>query len=134
MRSCAVSRRRGSEAATERLCSAGEEALLSLIGAWSQAAEATADARPRRLLATVRGDHQAVELEFVASAGEDNLQDLIFLLSDRPSDVEVERELSLRLLRHYASSVRHQQYHGTDILMVHVDADPEANARHDPTH
>ena len=29
-------------------------------------------------------------------------------------------ELSLRLLRHYASSVHHQQYHGTDIITVRV--------------
>ena len=133
-----AAQRRWPPAATERLCSAGEEALLSLIGAWNQAEETAPpnadDGRPRRLLVTVRGDHQALELEFVASAGEDNLQDLIFLLSDRPGDVDVERELSLRLLRHYASSVRHQQYHGTDILMVHVHADPDANARHDPTH
>ena len=127
--------RRWPEAAIERLCSAGEEALLSLIGAWGEREDpAAASGASRRLLVTARGDAQQMELEFVASAGEDNLQDLIFLLSDRPGDADVERELSLRLLRHYASSVRHQQYHDTDILMVHVDADPEQSARHEPTH
>ena len=35
--------------------------------------------------------------------------------------------VSLRLLRHHASSVHHQQYHDTDIVTVRVDpprADP----------
>ena len=30
------------------------------------------------------------------------------------------REISFRLLRHYASSVRHQKYHGVDIVTVSV--------------
>ncbi len=123
--------RRWSEAGAERLGAAGEEAFLSLMGAWSEVdAEAPSS---RRLLVTVRGDHQEAELEFVASAGADNLQDLIFLLSDQPGDVDVERELSLRLLRHYATSVRHQQYHNTDILIVQVHADPAARTRRGQT-
>ena len=32
----------------------------------------------------------------------------------------VEEEVSLRLLRHYASSVRHQQFHDTDVVTVRV--------------
>ena len=35
----------------------------------------------------------------------------------------IEHELSLRLLRHYASSVQHQQYHDTDVLTVTVGSD-----------
>ena len=31
-------------------------------------------------------------------------------------------EVSFRLLRHYASSVRHRKYHGIDIVTVQVDA------------
>ena len=34
----------------------------------------------------------------------------------------VEQEISLRLLRNYASSVRHQQFHDTDIITVRVEA------------
>ena len=30
-------------------------------------------------------------------------------------------EFSFRLLRHYASSVRHRKYHGIDIVAVRVD-------------
>ena len=31
-------------------------------------------------------------------------------------------EIPLRLLRHYAASVRHQQYHDTDVVTVRVEA------------
>ena len=40
----------------------------------------------------------------------------------RSDDLLMEREVSLRLLRHIASSVRHQQFHDTDIVTVRVDA------------
>ena len=40
----------------------------------------------------------------------------------QPDEGPVEREVSLRLLRHLASSVHHQQYHDTDILTVRVAA------------
>ena len=43
------------------------------------------------------------------------------LLSERAADTPVEEELSLRLLRHYAASVRHQQYHDTDVITVRVE-------------
>ena len=36
-------------------------------------------------------------------------------------DVQDGREIWFRLLRHYASSVRHQKYHGVDIVTVNVD-------------
>ena len=54
-------------------------------------------------------------LEFIAAAGKETLQDRMGLLADRPDDVLMEREVSLRLLRHLASSVRHQQFHDSDI-------------------
>ena len=38
------------------------------------------------------------------------------------TDDAPEREVSLRLLRHLASSVHHQQYHDTDIVTIRVDA------------
>ena len=40
-------------------------------------------------------------------------------LSERAETPE-ESELSFRLLRHYASSVRHRQYHGIEIVTVKV--------------
>jgi len=46
--------------------------------------------------------------------------------ADRPDDVLMEREVSLRLLRHIASSVRHQQFHDSDIVTVRVEV-PETD-------
>ena len=43
-------------------------------------------------------------------------------LQQQDEEIVQESELSLQLLRHYATSVRHQQYHGTDIITVRVDA------------
>ena len=101
---------------TERLCSAGEETLLSLV----RQEEEAADVAGRRLRVAARNDHGTVELEFIAAVGETNLEDRMVLLTDE-ADTPNERELSLRLLRHYASSVRHQQYHDIDIVTVRVD-------------
>ena len=101
---------------TERLCSAGEETLVSLVRQEKDAA----DVAGRRLRVVARNDHGTAELEFIAAVGETNLEDRMVLLTDQ-ADTPNERELSLRLLRHYASSVRHQQYHDIDIVTVRVD-------------
>ena len=115
---CALAARLGwSAEATQRLCLIGEEALTSLVQQMD--AKATDRAKPRlRVLA--RQDGAAVELEFIAAIGEANLEDHIALLGDQV-ETPNERELSLRLLRHFASSVRHQQYHNIDIVSVRVD-------------
>ena len=47
------------------------------------------------------------------------MEDRLAYLSELPP-VPDEREVSFRLLRHYASSVRHQKYHGIDIVTVDV--------------
>lgn len=111
-----ATRMRWNPAATERLCSAGEEALLSLV----HQDEDETDREGRHLLVVARNDYGTAELEFIAALGDDNLEDRMLILReqvDRPN----ERELSLRLLRHFASSVRHQQYHDIDIVTVRVD-------------
>ena len=114
-----ASRRSWSEGAVQRLCSAGEETLLSLV---QPETSGTTDAR-RRLLVIARGSRKAAELEFVAAPGEENLEDRMVLLAERGGGAPVEREISLRLLRHYASSVHHQQYHDTDIVTVRIEGD-----------
>ena len=43
------------------------------------------------------------------------------MLGEGPPSMPVAEETSLRLLRHYASSVRHQQYHDTDVVTVRVE-------------
>ena len=107
--------RRWPDEAADRLCAAGEEALHSLLAP----DDSTGPGGPRDLLLTARSDGNDAELEFVAAAGGANVEDNLLLLSERPEQPEP-HELSLRLLRHYASSVHHQQYHGTDIVTVHV--------------
>lgn len=100
-----------------RLAAAMEETLLTL-------GEGAANAR-RRLQLTARRDGDSAVLDlFVAPVG-DNLQDRVALLGEVEDDTPVAREVSLRLLRHLASSVRHRQYHDTDIVTVRVEAPGE---------
>ena len=47
-------------------------------------------------------------MEFVATSGQgENLEDRLAYLSEQPQILD-DRELSFRLLRHYASSVQHR--------------------------
>lgn len=97
-----------------RLELASEETLLTLI-------EDTDDAAPeRRLQLIVYRDGEDAMLEIVASPGGENIQDLLTVIQDGPSEAAVDREVSLRLLRHAASSVNHQQYHDVDIVTIRV--------------
>ena len=76
---------------------------------------------PRRLRVTARAESGGAELEFLAATGEGNIEDRMALVGGRAAEVPVEHDLSLRLLRHLATSVRHQKYHDTDIVSVRVD-------------
>ena len=106
-----------------RLDAVGEEALLSLVREGGE----EAGGRRLRVLA-YPGDGGAV-LEFAVAPGGGNLEDRLALLGDPDGEGAAEREISLRLLRHLASSVRHEQYHDIDILTVHVkNAAPASNA------
>ena len=105
------------EKMVHRLDAASEETLLTLTGQ----DEVRDDRERRRLLLQARKEAGGAVLEFIAAAGEENLQDRMGLLADRPDDVLMEREVSLRLLRHIASSVRHQQFHDSDIVTVRVE-------------
>ncbi len=114
----AFARRGGwDEAMAERLHAAGEETLLTLLDR-----DAGDDEQgERRLLLVARKEDKSAILEFVASKGDENLQDRIAFLDEADAVNANEREVSLRLLRHLASSVRHQQYHGMDIVTVRVE-------------
>ena len=81
--------------------------------------EYPADETPR-LLIVARPDVNAVELEFLAVFTEDNLGDRLAHL-DEQTEIHDDREVSFRLLRHYASAVRHQKYHGLDIVTVRIE-------------
>ena len=106
-----------SREATERIHLASEEALVSLMGD-----EADESGPTRRLRLSVRSVRGAAELEFLAVAGaEGNLEDRMAIVGEQSLEIAAEHDLSLRLLRHLAASVRHQKYHDTDILTVRVD-------------
>lgn len=99
-----------------RLRAASEEALLSL----ARQEEDGSHAGDRRLRVVARNDRTGAILEFSAATDAGNLENQIVLLGDIP-DLESKRDLSLRLLRHYASSVKHQQYHNADVVTIRVD-------------
>ena len=61
-----------------------------------------------------------VEMEFVSTTRQENIGDQLAYLTDEASIPTVD-DLSLRLLRHHASAVRHQKFHGVDIVTVQVE-------------
>ena len=103
------------EASINRLRSAGEETLSSLL---SQDEESEEDAG-KRLIVAARRAEAAIEMEFVVTTEGGNLEDKMAYLNEEP-EIQDEREISFRLLRHYASSVHHHKYHDTDIVTVQV--------------
>ncbi|MDE2912990.1 MAG: hypothetical protein OXL68_08705 [Paracoccaceae bacterium] len=105
-------------AMANRLDAVSEEALLTLM----RKDETGEEPERRRLLLTARKEDDGAILEFVASTGGGNLQDRLALLGEQAEEDAIEQEVSLRLLRHLASWVRHQQYHDTDIVTVRVEA------------
>ena len=100
-----------------RLRAVGEETMQILTRD-----EAEAEDRDRRLLLIARADGKAADLEFIATTDETNIEDQLAMLSEAAISLPAEAEIPLRLLRHYASSIRHQQYHDIDILMIRVES------------
>ena len=109
----AFASRSGWDAAmAERLDAACEETLLTLVR------QENAEERRLRLVAYREGG--GAVLEFVVASRDENVQDRLALLGDEPGEAPAEEEVSLRLLRRLASSVRHQQYRGMDVVTVRV--------------
>jgi len=117
----AAAKLRWDESATQRLRSVGEETLWSLL----QSMDGAEPGIPRRLTIIARPGSGGMELEFFSSLEGQNLQDRLAYLSD---EVALESEASFRLLHHYAQSVRHQKYHGVDVVKVVVAADADRSA------
>ena len=104
------------ETSTLRLRAAGEEALASL-----QMQEDFAEGSEHpRLFIDARPQGTMVELEFVATTRRENIEDQLAYLADEVP-VPTFDELSLRLLRHHTATVRHQKFHGVDIVTVQVE-------------
>ena len=101
---------------TDRLVLVAEETLTSLLS--ENGHDPEGDGR-RRLIVTARRAMGGAELEFVSGAEGENLEDRLSYLGESP-EIPDERDVSFRLLRHYASSVRHQKYHDVDVVTVSV--------------
>ena len=114
-----ASRLSWNEASTSRLRSAGEETLATLL---FHEDGAEGSGRPRLVIAA-RLQPTRAELEFVATTRRENIEDQLAFLTDEAALPTVD-DLSLRLLRHHASAVRHQKFHGVDIVTVQVDGNP----------
>ena len=108
-------------ASTDRLRAAAEETVNSLLesGRNPQSGEETQSGEAPRLIVVMRPEAALVEMEFMAVFDEENLQERLANLGDEAEGL-AEGEVSLRLLRHHASSVNHQKYHGLDIVTVQV--------------
>ena len=104
------------QTSVERLCAAGEETLSSML----QLRDDYDEDKPPRLVVIARPRAGTVEMEFLAVSPEENIEDRIAYMSEQAEAPDVS-EISFRLLRHYASSVRHRKYHGIDIVTVQVD-------------
>ena len=118
-----TSARGWSQGMADRLDQVAEETLLTLIQD-----QPDGDQHRRRLRVTAHRESGEAVLEFVARSGDSNIEDRITLLGDTADARPVERDISLRLLRHLASNVRHRQYHDADFITVHVEA-PEGAER-----
>ena len=99
----------------DQLVLVGEETLSNLLATEDDTRE-----EPRHLVVSARSVGSGAELEFVCASERENLEDRLSYLGEAP-EIPDTREMSFRLLRHYASSVRHQKYHDVDIITVNVE-------------
>ena len=102
------------QGATDRLAAAAEE-TLSVVSH----EDLHDDGGPRNLTVRARHHSGTVEVEFASALSCENVEDRLTYLGELPC-VPDESEVPYRLLRHYASDVRHQKYHGLDVVTVSV--------------
>ena len=119
-------RRGWDDAMKNRLSAVGEETLLTLAPLDLEALDLDGEAESetaKQLVVVASSEGDVAELEFIGGGGGDemNIEDRARQLQQHDAEAVVENELSLQLLRAYASSVRHQQFHGADIITVRVE-------------
>ena len=106
-----------------RLSAVAEETLLTLAPldlSLDVEEKEEEDGDERRLVVVASSDGPVADLEFIGGGDSENIEDRVRQLQQHDVETTAEHELSLQLLRSYASSVRHQQYHDTDIITVRV--------------
>ena len=117
------------EEGKNRLRLVGEEVVLSLLAEEDNGPDASepgngsGPVEMRSLVAAIRPESGSAELEIlVASEGaiQGNIEDRMAYLGEEQA-LEEEQELSVRILRHYASSVNHRKYYGLDIITCRVE-------------
>jgi NCS2 family nucleobase:cation symporter-2/xanthine permease XanP len=104
--------------ASDRLQLAGEEALLFLIDKEEQASRT----RPTPIRLSARESAGQLELEFLSGPGAENIENLVSELGEKPRATE--QEAGLRVLSHFATALRHEQFHDRNYLLVVVDSRP----------
>ena len=107
----------------DRLSAVAEETLLTLAPLDLEGKGDTRD--ERRLVVLASSDGPVADLEFIGGGNGENIEDQVRQLQQYDSETPVEHELSLLLLRSFASSVRHQQFYDTDIITVRVEPPKE---------
>ncbi len=110
----------------DRLGAVAEETLLTLApldleGLLAETEDDEEDKEERQLIVLASSDGPAADLEFIGGGDDENMEDRLRQLQQHDTETMVEQDVSLRLLRNYASSVRHQQFHDTDIITVRVE-------------
>lgn len=93
---------------------AAEEALLILCD------ESDTTEQEGVVQLMIKGGSEQVTLEFIAADSKENLQDRIALMGSDFSAPDLEKDVSLRILKHLTTSVRHERYHGTEIIVLEV--------------
>ncbi|WP_419944010.1 solute carrier family 23 protein [Candidatus Poriferisodalis sp.] len=104
------------DASIRRLRAAGEETLTAMM----QLRDEHESAQPPRVVLNLRPGTGWVELEFLAVFSEENLKDRIDYISEEAGLSNIS-DLSFRLLRHYATAVRHRKYYGLDVVTVEIE-------------
>lgn len=110
----------------DRLGAVAEETLLTLApldleGLLAETEDDEDDKEERQLIVLASSDGPVADLEFIGGGDDENMEDRLRQLQQHDTETMVEQDVSLRLLRNYASSVRHQQFHDTDIITVRVE-------------
>ena len=118
-----ASNRRWNDAMRDRLMAVAEETLLTLspLDLEMTLDEPDEPEEERMLVVVASSEGDVAELEFIGGEGGQNIEDRVRQLQDFDDERIIENELSLQLLQNYASSVSHQQFHGTDIITVSVE-------------
>lgn len=95
-----------------------EEVLLTLI---EQNSGKEND--EQQLILRAKKDGKSVVLEFITTSGEgENLEDRVALLAEQVEQHSIEENLSLRVLQHLSTRVRHQKYSDVDIITIRVES------------